>query len=263
MPKGRNITLFLLLLLILPGALGLACVGISQGANWNDVDMEKGVESFFSTRIYNSSSSGGYCDEGNYGLKLELASEEFTIDDIFEYEIKPEEMFLDNGENNQVLVTLTPKVSTGRYTVLIIAMKKPAEVGGTAIISTATAKLTVLIGNNPDPAYTEVPFWTMRKDCPGGFVVKKGEQCPSGVCKDNSLVYGDDLCPDELEELRKQKEAEGKIEEETIQTGLFGLAVPSLEMIVAVAALVIAVAAVAGSFLYIKKLKKELRGGLR
>ena len=245
----------------LPSVLALSCVGISQGAGWDEVNLEKGVLSYFSTRIYNSSAGGGYCDPGYYTVELSLTSEDIEIGQIFDYNVSPAEMFLDNGENRQVLLSLTPKVESGHFTVLVTVKRRPPEAGGTSIISTSTARISILIGNNPDTAYLEKPFWTQRKDCPGGFVVKQGEQCPSKVCLDNSFVYGNGLCPEELEALRKQEEAQKA--NETVPTGFFGLPV-SAESAVGFAGILVAIIAVAGSLLYVQRLKRELKGsGLR
>jgi len=237
--------------------------------------MEKDIPSYFSTRVYNSTTGGGSCDPGTYSMELSLKDSEFTVDQIFDYEFTPEEMFIGDGGNARVLLTLTPKVSSGEHTVLMTAKRKNTS-GGTAILSTSTAKINVLIGDNPVTDFAEIPFWIFRKDCPGGFVVSEGEECPRTSCLDGTWVYGDELCEEDLficgNGLCEQYEnwnnclvdcpiPEGGIPEPLTNQPLekeedgIGIA-----LIVAIIAIVIACGALIFAFIYIRYTKKELKG---
>ncbi len=261
MPRFVFLVSLFLVLFILPSALSLSCVGISQGNDWDDIQMQKGIPSYFSPRIYNSSAGTGTCEESNYVVELSLENSEFVVDDIFDYNLNPEEVYLKNGQSAQTLITLVPKVSAGKYKVLITARRDSPEGSGTAIISTSSARLVITIGNNPTPNYSEIPFWTVRKDCPGGFVVKEGEPCPIRACRNGTLIYSEDeSCPEDTElapapeQTGNGEETPGQEHEKAEQEGL------SIEMIIAVTAILVACAGLIGSFAYIQKLRGELRG---
>jgi len=60
-------------------------------------------------------------------------------------------------------------------------------------VFTASAKLVISVGDGTGE-YSDVPFWTVRKDCNGGFVVEEGEPCPR-ICPDGSVVLENLPCP--------------------------------------------------------------------
>jgi len=258
----RWTAIFLFILFTISTAHSLICVTITQSNDWDGVKMVKGKSYFFTTKIYNNSAGGGYCDPGNYEVKLKLENKSLLFDDIFDGNAAPKTFTLNNNGDMQVLVTLTPKVDFGKYTVLVMAERKGSGGSGTSIISTATAKIKTIVGDESDPDFTEVPFWMIRKDCPGGYVVRQEEECPR-LCENNKAADEDGLCPEDKKPISPAQPAEVKGKEPeplAAPTGfsVFGL---SVEMLVALAAVIVAIVALVFSFTYIKTLKKQLREG--
>lgn len=263
---------FLIALFFLPNAFSLSCVGISQDQRWELVDMAKDVPGYFSTRIYNSTAGAGECEDADYVMSLSLQSSELSLGQVFDYEFEPERMFIGNGGSAQVLLTLTPKVSSGQYTVVMTVTRQNPGEGGTSIISSSSARINVLVGNNSVTDFSEIPFWTVRKDCPGGFVVREGEQCPRAVCMDGNLVYGNDLCQEELfvcgNGLCEQYENWNNCPKDCeIPEGWEQSQIPQekegengIELIIAIIAVIIACIALAFAFFYTRQVKKQLKG---
>ncbi len=258
-------------LLALPSVSALSCVGISQDQRWDLVDMTKDVPGYFSTRIYNSTAEAGECEDSDYVISLSLQSNELSLDQVFDYKFEPERMFIGNGGNTQVLLKLTPKVSSGQYTLIMTATRQNPGEGGTSIVSSSSARINTLVGNNPVTDFSEIPFWTVRKNCPGGFVVKEGEQCPRAVCMDGNLVYGKDLCLEDLfvcgNGLCEQYENWNNCLEDCnipegweppIAQGKENAGI-GIEIIIAIIAVVIAGIALAFAFFYIRQVKKQLK----
>jgi len=158
------------------------CANIAGGY---DAMLEEGKEAFFSFRVYNITTEyGAYCLPAVYTVRVWM--EEKEVSDYFEYSLTTEMMALNGGENERTLLKLElkpdrPKPETGRegYKVFVTATREPETGGGSvAIYYEATGKVDVIVGTEMDEEYAEVPFWTMRKDCPDGAVVKEGEECP-------------------------------------------------------------------------------------
>ena len=253
----KNLAVLCFFLAIAPGFYAVACVSISQGTDWGAIKMEMGKQAYLSTRVYNSSAAGYYCDPATYKIVVTMASQNFRLEDIFDVNVSPPSFDLQDSENRQVLVTLTPKVPNGKFDLLITARRENPGMGGTQIFSTSSAALTAVVGDGTDPRYSELPFWTMRKDCPGGFVVKQGEECPR-ICNDGRAADSEGKCPEDsagrLSTGAGGNQAPGVIERL--------IPVLPMEMITGII-LVVAVlgAALVGMFLYIRKLKQELVGG--
>lgn len=267
MISKNHMVLFLsVFLLALPSVSALSCIGISQDQRWDLVEMTKDVPGYFSTRIYNSTAGAGECEDSDYAMSLSLqSSNELKLEQIFNYEFEPQRMFIGNGGSTQVLLKLTPKVSSGEYTVIMTVTRQNPDEGGTSIVSSSSARINILVGNNPVTDFSEIPFWTVRKDCPGGFVVKEGEQCPRAVCMDGNLAYGEDLCPEDLfvcgNGLCEQYENWNNcLKDCEIPTGGEPpIAQGNIELIIAIIAVVIAGIALAFAFFYIRQVKKQLK----
>ena len=253
----RNLAVLCFFLAIAPAFHAMACVSISQGTDWGAIKMEMGKTAYLSTRVYNISAAGYYCDPATYKIEVVMASQDSRLEDIFDVNVSPPSFDLQDSENRQVLVALTPKVQNGKYNLLITARRENPGMGGTQIFSTASAALTAVVGNGTDPRYSELPFWTVRKDCPGGFVVRQGEECPR-ICDDGRTADSEGKCPEDnagkLATGGNENPAPGGIER----------LVPVLPMeIISIGILVVVVlgAALVGMFLYVRKLKKAIGGG--
>ena len=144
MISKKHLVLFLsVFLLALPSVSALSCVGISQDQRWDLVEMTKDVPGYFSTRVYNSTAGAGECEDSDYAMSLSLQSDELKLDQVFDYVFEPERMFIGNGGSTQVLLKLTPKVSSGTYTVVMTVTRQNPGEGGTSIISSSSAKMTI------------------------------------------------------------------------------------------------------------------------
>lgn len=247
--------LFLIFLLVALPASSMAlpsqyCVTISQGIDWEEVKMKRGEPTYLSTRVSNSSAQGDYCEPGVYEVTLEMEAGNVEIGDIFDWEVEPNNFELGNGDDQRVLVTLTPKVENGTHNVLIIALRRNPGEGGTQIFQKTKARLTAVIGEELDSEYAEVPFWTIRKDCPGGYVVRKGDECPR-ICESGKLAGDDGKCPEDEEAVQEDGAGEGG-------AGSAGI---SFEMVVAITAVLAAVAIGISAFFYIQRLKQQMRRG--
>ena len=165
------------ILLIANTAFSLACITMSNNANWKDAKMTEGEEGYFSLLIYNTSADGRICDTGEYSVEIELQDiPETNVEELFDYTIEPQLFELSDGETKQVLITLTPKVESGNYKIKATAKKLPPQGGGTKMIYTTSAFIHTTIGTEKN--HGEIPFWVIRKDCPDGTVITKGEECP-------------------------------------------------------------------------------------
>jgi hypothetical protein len=251
----RHFAFFLLFLIaVSPAAHSLYCVGITQGVDWDDVKLQNGTPAFFTTRIYNTSSGGGYCEPGEYTLSLSLRDSPAPLDEAFSWELKPDKLSLSDNDNQQVLLTLTPKID-GQFTVVITVTRgNPGSGSGTKIVSTSAARINITVGNAGDSKFTTVPFWTVRKDCPGGFVVKQGEDCPH-ACEDGSASVNG-VCLEDSQNLSQPQVPQG-------QPGVIEKIVPVIPAEI-LGVVIIAVLALGGglvcALLYIRKLKHESGG---
>lgn len=257
----RNLAVLCFFLAIAPAFHAMACVSISQGTDWGAIKMEMGKTAYLSTRVYNSSAAGYYCDPATYQIEATMASLDFRMEDIFDVNVSPPSFDLQDSENRQVLVALTPKVQNGKYDLLITAKRGNPGMGGTQIFSTASAALTAVVGNGTDPRYSDIPFWTVRKDCPGGFVVRQGEECPR-ICDDGRTADSEGKCPEDS----AGKLSPGAGGNENQAPGGIERLIPVLPMeIILIGILVVVVlgAALVGMFLYVRKLKQEIGGGRR
>ena len=254
------LALFLIALFIAGPVYSLSCVGLTQSVEWDDVRLQKGVPSFFTTKVLNSSSGTGYCEQGYYTIELSLQEKDFELDEIFDWNVDPATLSLSDNGSAPVLITLTPKVEFGKFVLLIQATRSNAA-GGTKIISASTAKMNITIGDSADPRFSDVPFWRIRKDCPGGFVVKQGEECPR-VCQDGQRADAEGKC---LEDAGQPKVVVVE-KERLVQVGstaffvLGGVALSFESFILAAA--IIAVCIVAFTLFYIRRSRRQLRGGL-
>lgn len=257
----RQLCVIALTLFFAAGAYSYVCVSITQPLEWDSVKMEKDSNYYFTTRINNSMSSGGYCEPGEYEISLSLDKQEISFGDIFDWNANPKRMLLNNNESRQVLLTLSPKVSTGKFIVFITAKRFAAgSEGGTKIISSSIARMKVTIGDGSDLKFTELPFWVVRKDCPGGFVVKQGEECPRPCADGSPAVNG--VCPEDSAGNLSPGAGPG----ENQPPGTIERLVPVLPMeilSIIIAVVVVLGAAVAGMFIYIRRLKQQLGGGGR
>lgn len=256
------LALFLIVLFIASHVYSLSCVGLTQSVEWNDVKLQKGGLAFFTTKVLNSSSGTGYCEQGYYTIELSLQEKEFELDEIFDWNVDPATLALNDNDSAPVLITLIPKVDFGKFTLLIRATRSNSA-GGTKIMSASTAKMNITVGDSADPRFSAVPFWRVRKDCPGGFVVKQGEECPR-LCESGQVADEQGKCPEDKEEPKVIV-----VEKEKIvpvgQSAFFvlgGLQL-SFESFILIIAIVIAVCVIAFFLLYTRNLKRQFRGGLR
>jgi hypothetical protein len=255
--------IFCLILFSAVPAYSLICIGATQNNDWGSVQMTKGNPGFFTTMVYNKSAAGESCDPGDYTVELALKDSQFAFEEIFDGNAQPASFQLGDGEDRKVLVTLTPKVDSGTFTVLITGKRLSPGTGGVGIVKTVTARITIIIGNGVSPAYADMPFWRIRKDCPGGFVVSQGEECPR-VCENGQKADEQGKCPED-----EQKPNTIVVEREKLvpvgSTAFFvlgGLQL-SFESFILIIAIVIAVCVIAFFLLYTRNLKRQFRGGLR
>ncbi len=256
------LALFLIVLFIASSVYSLSCVGLTQSVEWDDVKLQKGNPAFFTTKVLNSSSGTGYCEQGYYTIELSLQEKDFELDEIFDWNVDPATLALSDNDSAPVLITLIPKVEFGKF-VLLIRATRTNSAGGTKIMSASTAKMNITVGDSADPRFSAVPFWRVRKDCPGGFVVRQDEECPR-LCESGQVADEQGKCPED-------KEAPNVIvvEKEKIvpvgQSAFFvlgGLTL-SFESFILIVAVIVAVCIIAFSLLYIRSAKQRLRGGLR
>ena len=186
---------FIVFITLIPSVFSLACVGISQGADWNGVVIEIDGESYFSPRVYNTTSvEDAECDDAWYHIELDFLYLDEEVSDYFDYEFDNERFYLRGGETKQVMLKLKPKVDYGNYTVKITAVREAGHSTMMSYVFTSSAKLTVFIGEETTGTYDEIPFWKERKDCEGGFVVREGEICPK-LCPNGEIILETEECP--------------------------------------------------------------------
>lgn len=216
--KMKKIILVLLVMIFtIQTVQALACVGISQGHDWNRVIIEPDRESYFSPRVYNTTTAeDGECQDAWYHMELDFLTLDENIGDYFEYEFDNERFYLKGGETKQVLLKIKPKIEYGKYNLKITTIREAGASTMMSYVFTSSAKLTVSVGEETTGEYDEVPFWKVRKDCEGGFVVRQGEICPK-LCPDGTIVLVTEKCPvEETKEVifeEKITEDEGFLEE--------------------------------------------------
>lgn len=192
MGNMKKIVLVLICLaLATPSIWAASCIAMSNGGT-NNINVQNGVPSYVSLRIYNSTIDKGICEDGTYTLKAELVNDDLTdpfgknsILTFFDYSFSDNNFQLTNGENKQSLLTLTPKKS-GVFIIKITATKNPTIVLGSSIVSTTSALIKVEAQGADavvQPVAQEVPFWTTHKNCSDGSVVLKSQKCPGDVNK--------------------------------------------------------------------------------
>ncbi|MBN2067049.1 MAG: hypothetical protein JW744_01120 [Candidatus Diapherotrites archaeon] len=246
----------LVLLFALP-AFSKACVTITQSNDWENVKMSKGNSYFFTTKLFNISADGAYCEPATYEIDLKLENDRLVFSEVFDGNASPMRFPLNDGGSLPVLITLTPKVDFGKYTVLITAKRLNLGGTGTSIVTTVTAKINAVVGDESDPGFTEVPFWMVRKDCPGGYVVRQDEACPR-LCQNGLAADEQGKCPED--KAGEPASAQQQSQLEAGQTGFFILGV-SGEIFIAIMAVLVAAVALVFAFMYIRNLKEQLKSG--
>jgi len=191
----RFLLTFMLAIALIGSANSLVCVTVGNDQTWNDAQLKIGEKAYFTLVVYNNSADGRFCDTAKYGVFLTVEGD-IELTDILDYEIDITEFTLSNQEYKRVLITITPKVE-GYYELRVTAAMMPEESGGTTIKYGSSARIKAHFSETGEEKFSEVPFWTVRKDCPNGVVVKEGEECPREVCDDGSFAYGDDYCPED------------------------------------------------------------------
>ena len=235
------LTIFLAIALI-TNVQGLVCVTISNDNTWNDAKLKIGEEAYFSLVIFNSSAEGKYCEPANYGITL-TTKEGTNIDDIIDYEIDPAELPIESGGYARALIKITPKIE-GYYEIKATTTLIPKDTGGTKLLYGASATIKAHFSTTGEEKYNEIPFWKIRKDCPNGIVVKQGEECPNRVCEDKTFRYGNDLCPEDMEDT---------------PLGIFSLNIGDINLgdnlLLGISALILAIA-IGGGIIYFGFIKK-------
>jgi len=234
---GRKITgIFLMILtaiaLISP-ANALVCVTMSNGSEWNDAKIKVDEAAYFTFRVYNSSADGRLCEDGTYEINVELIDSDYKIDEIFNWSIDSPSFDMKNGENKQVLLTLTPK-ELGAHTIKVTTKLIPKGSGGTQMVYTTSAKINAAVSLEGDKSFNEIPFWKVRKDCPNGLVVKEGEECPK-LCENGAKAYESkgEECPEDSE--KNNTVFLGAGNSETIFWGGLGGAIATIAILALVA----------------------------
>jgi len=145
----------------------------------------------------------------------------------------------------------------------LIQATRSNSAGGTKILSASTAKMKITVGDSADPRFSAIPFWRIRKDCPGGFVVRQDEECPR-LCESGQAADEQGKCPEDKEEPNVIVVEREKIVPfgSTAFFVLGGLQL-SFESFILIIAIVIAVCVIAFFLLYTRNLKRQVRGGLR
>ena len=214
---------FIVFITLLPSVFSLACVGVSQGHDWNGIVIEIDEESYFSPRVYNTTSvEGAECQDAWYHIELDFLYLDEKVEDYFDYDFDIERFHLKGGETKQVLLKLKPKVDYGNYTLKITAVREAGQTAMMSYVFTSSAKLTVFIGEETTGAYDEVPFWKERKDCEGGFVVREGEICPK-LCPNGEIILETEECPiieSQKPVLETVEEEEGIADEILVGSGI-------------------------------------------
>ena len=156
-----------------------------------DTVLEQGKEAYFSFRVYNSTTEqGAFCLPATFSMRVWM--EGASIDNYFTYSLSTEKFSLLSGDNERILLTLTPKADlpsgSDVYTIFITASRQPdATDGSIAIFYEATGRIKATIGSTADTEYSDIPFWTVRKDCPNGVVVEQGQDCPAPTTKPKAI----------------------------------------------------------------------------
>jgi len=138
--------------------MGLSCLALAGGYDLNAV---QGQPYYFDFTIYNNDADPNtICDPGLYIVTLNIKNEK--IEDLFEYTVTDKEVTLLDTETKKIMVSLTPKVDSGFYEVLVTVSRNEvgAESGGTKIFNSAVGKIKVnLGGETKKTVYDDVPEW--------------------------------------------------------------------------------------------------------
>jgi len=179
--KGKIILIALCLMIVMQGAFAASCIVMSTGGV-SDMDLEYNTNNYVSLRVYNSNPDDSViCDSGEYHVSIELIEPHNDLDTFFDTSFDVINFNLENGQNQQVLLTINPDVDSGDYKFRVTATKSPTGTVGTGsvMVVTTSADITATVTNNG--SNTDKPLWVDRVECADGSTVNSGETCAAGV----------------------------------------------------------------------------------
>lgn len=159
----RIIYWVLFVALISSFSFGLSCLALAGGY---DLNAKSGQTYYFSFTIYNNDADPTtVCDPGLYRISLSI--KDMNIDELFDYSLTDTEVILKDAETKKVMVTLTPKVDSGVYEILVTVSRFELNQGanettasGTKIFNSTVGKIKINLGGKiKKGAYDKVPDW--------------------------------------------------------------------------------------------------------